>query len=749
MIRRAQRAAFAAPVLLALSCAASSCGPRERPPLDVTARHAWVEPTPRNPLDAQEAKRIETLWKISMAEIARPDSPATIVGFAGSTDPSVRTAAAVALGRAGEALASAGGDAKPFVDALLPLATDKSNDVRGAAAFAVGLIGEAGHARIEAPFAVETAVEVRAKWVRAAGRVAPLPPPQSGPVMVTGTAGAAVEEMALLATALGDDALAEPAAWALGVYGMRCERGGTRAIVPAATLAALRSRFQSTAGAAREPFAYALWRLKQVTTTGDLRLGLSDPDPRVRAWCARGLGAVSGSHAGRDVARLLRDSNVWTRVEAARAMAKLGDQDSTSAVELVDMLERADPPRTVDKGLAAANPHAAVAALEALGELRVRATADSIFPRLGTDDPYLFAAVASAWIKVDGPEGVDELAEVLTHRGGPASWRLRKSIADALANVPPTKGIAPDPATPADAFDRSVPSPTRDLLASLLADPDVRVRGSALDSYAEIAGAGARSRLVAAITTSNDVAIVGTAGDRLAALDDPGPDAAKAVVDALARFTARDPDIAASLAVDAAKIAKEAAVPALEAAARSPDNALMLAADKALRSLKRVPPARTATPAQALPLADFTAALDLTRATLRTPKGDVKIALRPDVAPLTVWHLAQLASHGYFRGLAFHRVVPAFVAQGGDPRSDGAGGSGASIPCELSDLAYDRGVLGMALAGRDTGDSQFFFTLTPQPHLEENYTVVGHVLHGQDVLDALEVADPIDDLTFP
>lgn len=748
----------AAAAVLALLVAA--CLPHERPPEDVTRRLPRADATPRASQDPVEAARIENLWRVSMLEITRPVNPDGFAPFVANANPSVRAAAAVGLGRAGEAFGSTGGDAAPFVKMLLPLAADKSADVRGAAAFALGLVGESARGALNAPFAAEANIDVRVKWVRAAGRVAPLPPAAAVAVddapMVTTTAGNPAEpEMDLLRAALADDALAEPAALALGIYGLRCERAGVQPLVAPATLAALRARFANTLGAARAPFAYALWRVKQITTTADLRAGLVDPDPRVRALCARGLGAIPGTHARREVSRLLRDTNVWTRVEAARALPKLADADSATALDLVDMLERADPPAT-SRNIAAASPHAAVAAAEALGELHVRATGEALRARLTTDDPYLFAAVAGAWVKVAGLDAIPDLDETLTDRGGAGAWRFRKSIADALGGM--TKKPPKDPAsapkadagTPATEISPAVPFEAHAMFAALLGDSDERVQAAALDAYAELAGPSARARLVAALTSSSDIAIVGTAADRLTALDkDAGPSAAPALIAAFERFTKSSPDIAAGIAVDTAKLAKDAAIPSLEAAVLSPNDALFLAASKALRGMGRTPPPRTAAPSAAIPLADFLAAQDLTRATLKTSRGDIKLEMRPDIAPLMVWHLAQLSRKGFFHNLAFHRVVPAFVVQGGDPRSDGSGGSGTSVPCELNDLRYDRGAVGIALSARDTGDSQFFLTLTPQPHLEENYTVVGKMAHGADVLDVLQVGDPILDLSFP
>lgn len=128
---------------------------------------------------------------------------------------------------------------------------------------------------------------------------------------------------------------------------------------------------------------------------------------------------------------------------------------------------------------------------------------------------------------------------------------------------------------------------------------------------------------------------------------------------------------------------------------------------------------------------------------IATPYGTVRIVLDGVRAPMTSDHLSRLARADYFRNLRFHRVVPAFVAQGGDPRGDGSGGPGYAIRDELNRSGYVRGAVGMALAGPDTGGSQFFLTLTPQPHLDGHYTVFGTVVAGFAAMDALTQGDAI------
>ncbi len=129
------------------------------------------------------------------------------------------------------------------------------------------------------------------------------------------------------------------------------------------------------------------------------------------------------------------------------------------------------------------------------------------------------------------------------------------------------------------------------------------------------------------------------------------------------------------------------------------------------------------------------------RVTFTTVRGPIVLELFGAEAPLTVRNFLDLARGGTFRGTRFHRVVPNFVAQDGDPRGDGTGGPGYSIRDELNPHRYDRGVLGMALSGPDTGGSQWFITHSPQPHLDGGYTVFGRVISGFGALDRIVEGD--------
>ncbi|ANX12759.1 MULTISPECIES: peptidylprolyl isomerase [Fictibacillus] len=117
--------------------------------------------------------------------------------------------------------------------------------------------------------------------------------------------------------------------------------------------------------------------------------------------------------------------------------------------------------------------------------------------------------------------------------------------------------------------------------------------------------------------------------------------------------------------------------------------------------------------------------------------------LYQEEAPGTVENFEKLANEGFYNGVTFHRVIPGFVAQGGDPTGTGAGGPGYSIPCETEGNPHKHvaGSLSMAHAGRDTGGSQFFIVHEPQPHLNGVHTVFGQVTEGMDTVLRIKQGD--------
>ena len=131
-----------------------------------------------------------------------------------------------------------------------------------------------------------------------------------------------------------------------------------------------------------------------------------------------------------------------------------------------------------------------------------------------------------------------------------------------------------------------------------------------------------------------------------------------------------------------------------------------------------------------------------------TNKGVLELLLFADEAPHAVLNFLSLAKAGAYDGILFHRVVPGFVAQAGCNRGDGWGSPGYTIPCEIGPRTYRRGTLGMALAGKDTGGSQWFLCHEPQPHLDMRYTIFGELTQGFEVLDALVPGDVIKSVKF-
>ena len=131
------------------------------------------------------------------------------------------------------------------------------------------------------------------------------------------------------------------------------------------------------------------------------------------------------------------------------------------------------------------------------------------------------------------------------------------------------------------------------------------------------------------------------------------------------------------------------------------------------------------------------------RVVFRTTKGTFTMRLRKDDAPFTVLAFFKLVKQKFYNGLTFHRVVPDFVIQGGDPRGDGWGGPGFTIRSEWSLANFERGSVGMASSGKDTEGCQFFITHIPTPHLDGRYTLFATVSTGMEVVDKIQVGDKI------
>ncbi len=138
------------------------------------------------------------------------------------------------------------------------------------------------------------------------------------------------------------------------------------------------------------------------------------------------------------------------------------------------------------------------------------------------------------------------------------------------------------------------------------------------------------------------------------------------------------------------------------------------------------------------------------KAIIKTEKGDIEIEFFTKEAPITTQNFMDLVNSKFYDGLTFHRVEPGFVIQGGDPKGDGTGGSGKTIPLEIGKgLTHTKGTVAMARASDpNSASSQFYITLEDSPFLDGNYAIFGRVTSGMEVVESIEVGDTILEITM-
>ena len=289
---------------------------------------------------------------------------------------------------------------------------------------------------------------------------------------------------------------------------------------------------------------------------------------------------------------------------------------------------------------------------------------------------------------------------------------------------------------------------------------DVRIAGHAvglLPGLWEKASAADRLTLAGALTDAvkrNDAAVAGSAaevaGPMLAERGKVGPLAplADAVVARLAT-AAGDAELTAGL-LGAISAAKLDALPACQAMRGDPSPPLRTAARDCVKALVGEDPGpAVATKSPPSPPVDPVAGLNARTWRLSTTQGDISIAFAGELAPWHVAAIAELTRKGFYDGTFFHRVVPDFVVQGGDPTGSGWGGPGFTLPAEPGSRLdaptpeYAPGGIGIADAGKDSGGSQWFAMHGRAPHLDGRYTWIGKVTEGQDVVDRLQIGDRI------
>jgi cyclophilin family peptidyl-prolyl cis-trans isomerase/HEAT repeat protein len=603
---------------------------------------------------------------------------------AAASDPETRARAALALGRIG---ADRGG---PLLRSLL---ADKSPAVRAMAAFGCQLVGDPGLTPDLLPLLSDADASAAAAAARAAGAL-----------------GQGDGEDAIIA-AIPAAKSPQPRASMLEALWRYAD--------PASTSTALKYAGDPDAKV-RSAALYTLSRKPIESSLAALTAALADPDPYAAAMAARGLGVLARKDSVAPLAAALDSGKTPLVINALVALETILEKNPGAVV--------AEDRKARILALAGdANPGFAVPALVLLRQFE--STDREVRQRLwsialsgeGRRRQIAIVSVIAA-LKDRGKAALD--AAVASPDAA-----LRATAAETLAFLPVAQA-----------------RPYREKLA---ADKDAVVRLAVLGSLKTAEAVREGRVLVNSALTDSDPGVRAAAVEALGQL--PDSSVLPLVADALTRSLAdASPDVGIAVIGVCEKLRSEPAARAIVEAAYHQSKTLV--ARLARRSLiQAFRTDRAAVPAPEYKTgrsaADYAALLAEARkplqARIEMARGEFVIRFSGREAPLTVMNFVKLARAKYFDGVAVHRVVPNFVLQDGDPTGSGNGGPGYEIRDELNPLLYERGTVGMALSGPDTGGSQWFVTHSPQPHLNALYTVFGQVVSGQDVVERVEQGDRI------
>jgi cyclophilin family peptidyl-prolyl cis-trans isomerase len=648
--------------------------------------------------------------------------------------PEIRRRAALAAGRIGNEKA---------VPSLIPLLeNDSDENVRAMVAFALGEIESATAAdALLAELAKPGQPAIRARAVEALGKIAAALPkseePRAKPMR------AAI--LSALEFEAGRHSAPDEEVILLGLTAVLRARPENAGRVIARFLSYSNNRVRADA-------ANTLARLKLSDGNPELRkLLTSDPDPVVRANAARVLGATEDKSAVATLRdRALKDADGRVRVSAIRALGLLKDPEIATPLlrrgEELHAAYRARRPRRLSQP-AETNEILEIASVlgrllagtkdeKAIGWLRkLRGGAPEIeiaFARIAPatyveetttccpDPPvgalsarYRGSAVAQGWGELASQKNALIKAQ--------AGLALRHGVCtpevDGQECTRVDKTQLPDYLRAYVAFK---PNDIAAVIRKQLSDPDVIVRATAAELLADLEPDEVTTRMLIAALRAELPKVE----------DGQLNDAALALLDALAKQKNTMANEAIKTALDHSNYLVRKRAAALLKDNGAGDFSSQVGAIKVRNKA-----------------ADYERALarvhKQVRANVNTARGSFVIELLPEEAPLTVDNFVTLAGKGFFNGQFVHRVVPNFVIQAGDPRGDGNGGPGYQIRCEINEVPYDRGAVGMALSGKDTGGSQWFVTHSPQPHLDGGYTVFGRVISGMEVVDSIVRGDVI------
>lgn len=428
---------------------------------------------------------------------------------------------------------------------------------------------------------------------------------------------------------------------------------------------------------------------------------LDDADAEVRAMAIKALGKQSPPPEV--FSKALSDADWRVRVEAVRAIPDTANADLKSAV--VEQIRK--------------NPNAHVA-LEASARFKTHLL--EVIDKSSYANDALRCADAAARVRAGGA-----IEPVLKCRKGKdyPEFKPRELAAQLIAEGHGGKGAAK-------------------LLATLLKDKDARVRAAAVTAAAK-----SDPKAAVAAIDDKDLFVVATALEAILASrpeeGDPAPGATVAALKRANKEDLEDPEVLLTFLDFFAAAKATEAQPIVDKALAHPNRTVRQKAAEAYKALtgKDAPEAKTVAK-NPLPPSDPFLVLDRpVHWRVTTTQGVFVIEMDTRAAPWTIAALSILAQTGFYNGTLWHRVVPDFVTQGGDPSGSGWGGPGFQLPAEQTFTPYVRGSVGIADAGLDTGGSQWFVTHTRTPHLDGRYTRIGVVTDGMDVVERLVVGDKI------
>jgi HEAT repeat protein/cyclophilin family peptidyl-prolyl cis-trans isomerase len=676
--------ALALTALAASACASAPKTPAT-PPATFDDKLAWIL--------RLEDQRVLHDPAPSAAPASRPD----LIRLLSDPEGRVRRRAALAIGRTGMPAGVA-----PLVKAL----GDPDVDMRQTAAFALGVLGDNAAAAPLAAALQDADHAVRGRAAEALGLLDAKAHAAAIGELVSGYVRAGV-----LASIAPDDQTypmaPEIEAARLGIYAL----ARLKAYDPLAS-ALLDANGQPVS--TWWPIAYAFRRVEDSRAAQPMRALLRVQGQYTRAFAARGLGVVKAKDAVPDLLSIAADvvRQPAPAVEAIRSLGEIGDRAAAPVLRKVLAIPK------LDSGVRAEAVKAlgSTATPEEEGEFLLDLLSDSV--------PAVRANAFRALATVDR----ERLLLALSGLEPDRHWRVRAAIAEALGNLPGEQAIP--------------------LLIPFAADDDLRAVPAALSALARLKAPEAEQILLEKLK-SDDAVVRAAAAE---ALGEVCPASAAEPLAAAYQFGTRDAGYVARTAVlDALAVCdRQAALPVAKTALRDRDWAVRLRAARLVKevepqfdAISAIRPAPTQWTQEAYRAPSVVSPRYSTHVYFDTDHGTFQVELAVLDAPLTVHNFVSLARKGFFDGLSVHRVVPNFVIQDGDPRGDGAGGSSPTIRDEISTRPYLRGTMGMALAGADTGGSQYFITHSPQPHLDARYTVFGQVIAGMEVVDRLTQWDVV------